>query len=436
MPQVAQSSYSEILEKDDLTVSELFEVRRKVFSAEEEKTAFNKFVKDVEADGSKNLMAAVCNWIEGRLARARELLGEEPSNPLGRYIEAESLMACRRIDDAIGLLKKSAGQIDAGHGYVLLARALRRRGDYGAAAEAIKKGLAQGKENADLHAEAGILDDIRADYDSSVANYRKALELNSECVDALFRMAYLSDLHGDTEQALEMYQRCVQVKPVRKNALVNLGLIYEELDRQQEAVACFRFAVEQDPTDRRAALYLRDAEASKDMYFDEEQQKRRERRNKILETPITDFELSVRSRNCLEKMNVHTVGDLTRISEPDLLSFKNFGETSLGEIRRMMSSKSLHLGQALDDVGVEESASSKEARERDEQSRLLSRPVEELGLSIRSYHCMSKLDVQTIGDLVRKTEKELLAVKNFGGTSLTEIKKKLAAHGLSLPGKE
>lgn len=436
MSQVVQSEYSEILEKDDLTVSELFEVRRKVFSAEEEKAAFDKFAREVKADGSNKLVAALCNWVEGRLGRARELLGEEPSGPLGRYMEAEALLACRRIDDAIGLLRKSAEKIDGGHGYVLLARALRRRGDYDGAAEAARKGLAQAEGNADLHAEAGILDDMRSDYDSSVANYRKALELNSECVDALFRLAYLSDLHGDNEQALEMYQRCIRVKPVRKNALVNLGLLYEELDRQDDAVACFRLAVERDPTDRRALLYLRDAVASEDMYFDEEQQKRRERRNKILETPITDFELSVRSRNCLEKMDVHTLGDLTRISEQELLLFKNFGETSLGEIKRMMSSKNLHLAQTLEEAEEGESASSKAEREKDEQSRLISRPVEELGLSVRSHHCMSKLGIKTIGDLARKTDRELMAVKNFGGTSLTEVKKKLAAHGLSLPGKE
>ena len=49
----------------------------------------------------------------------------------------------------------------------------------------------------------------------------------------------------------------------------------------------------------------------------------------LLEIPVTDFELSVRSRNCLRKMNIRTLGDLTRTTEAALLASKNFGETSL-----------------------------------------------------------------------------------------------------------
>ena len=69
------------------------------------------------------------------------------------------------------------------------------------------------------------------------------------------------------------------------------------------------------------------------MYYDEDQERREDKRNKILRTPINDFELSVRSRNCLAKMGVHTLGDLVKKTEPELLSYKNFGETSLQEIK-------------------------------------------------------------------------------------------------------
>src|SRR5438034_9904796 len=67
-----------------------------------------------------------------------------------------------------------------------------------------------------------------------------------------------------------------------------------------------------------------------------------------LEIPVTDFELSVRSRNCLRRMNIRTLGDLTRTTEAALLASKNFGETSLQEIKEMMSSKGLRLGMALE----------------------------------------------------------------------------------------
>ena len=46
-------------------------------------------------------------------------------------------------------------------------------------------------------------------------------------------------------------------------------------------------------------------------------------------------------------MNIRTLKDLTKITEADLLSFKNFGETSLNEIKAILSQKGLRLGQAL-----------------------------------------------------------------------------------------
>ena len=72
----------------------------------------------------------------------------------------------------------------------------------------------------------------------------------------------------------------------------------------------------------------------------------------MLEIPVTDFELSVRSRNCLKKMNIRTLGDLTRVSEQQLLSSKNFGETSLLEIKEILGGKGLRLGQALEEGGM------------------------------------------------------------------------------------
>ena len=67
--------------------------------------------------------------------------------------------------------------------------------------------------------------------------------------------------------------------------------------------------------------------------------------SQVLGIPVSDFELSVRSRNCLQKMGINTLGDLARCSEQDLLASKNFGETSLVEIREMLASKGLRLGQ-------------------------------------------------------------------------------------------
>jgi len=64
-------------------------------------------------------------------------------------------------------------------------------------------------------------------------------------------------------------------------------------------------------------------------------------------------------------------------------------------------------------------------------SEVLNRSVEELELSVRSYNCLKNANIQTIGDLVQKTEAEMLRTKNFGRKSLNEIKELLGGLGLS-----
>ena len=62
----------------------------------------------------------------------------------------------------------------------------------------------------------------------------------------------------------------------------------------------------------------------------------------------------------------------------------------------------------------------------------LAMPIDDLDLSVRSRHCLASEDIATVGELVRRTEAELLKVRNFGQTSLAEIKKKLASLDLTL----
>jgi DNA-directed RNA polymerase subunit alpha len=61
-------------------------------------------------------------------------------------------------------------------------------------------------------------------------------------------------------------------------------------------------------------------------------------------------------------------------------------------------------------------------------------PIEELELGVRSYNCLKRVGIETIGDLVTKTESELAAIPNFGKKSIEEVKETLAQHGLSLRG--
>src|SRR5437867_3119645 len=63
-------------------------------------------------------------------------------------------------------------------------------------------------------------------------------------------------------------------------------------------------------------------------------------------------------------------------------------------------------------------------------------PIEELELGVRSYNCLKRVGIETIGDLVTKSENELAAIPNFGKKSIEEVKETLATHGLTLRGGE
>ncbi len=202
----------------------------------------------------------------------------------------------------------------------------------------------------------------------------------------------------------------------------------------RKAEACYQQVINYDPNHPRARLFFKDCRASRDMYYDEETEEHYKRLSVVLETPVTDFELSVRSRNCLRKMNIRTLGDLTRTTEMQLLSSKNFGETSLSEIKEMMTSKGLRLGMALE--GADRSIAQVHTQVAEEippeQKALLARPISDLNLSVRARKCMSKLNLQTLGDLVIHSGDELLECKNFGVTSLNEVREKLTGLNLKL----
>jgi DNA-directed RNA polymerase subunit alpha len=59
-------------------------------------------------------------------------------------------------------------------------------------------------------------------------------------------------------------------------------------------------------------------------------------------------------------------------------------------------------------------------------------PIEELELGVRSYNCLKRVGIETIGDLVSKSDAELAAIPNFGKKSIEEVAETLSAHGLTL----
>ena len=144
------------------------------------------------------------------------------------------------------------------------------------------------------------------------ALYERAVEADPNHAGALFGLALENDRRGNDDTALDLYQRAAARYPSHVGSLINLGLLYEDRDEFDRAQKCYQRVLDSYPDHRRARLFLLDAQASGDMYYDEEAQKKRDRLSQVLGIPVSDFELSVRSRNCLQKMGIATLGDLTR----------------------------------------------------------------------------------------------------------------------------
>jgi DNA-directed RNA polymerase subunit alpha len=285
---------------------------------------------------------------------------------------------------------------------------------------------------ANKHLDAARAASRAGDRPTELAELRRAVNADPLNTHALFELAYRLDLVGEEDEALALYERVCERAPAPVNALVNLAVLYEDRGEYARSERCLRQVLETNPTHPRARLYMKDVQASREMSVEDEGERDLLKRRALLDTPVTDFDLSVRARTALKKMNIRTLGDLLRITEAELMSYKNFGETSLIEIKKMLAAKGLRLGQGLDDPHRPSRRPVPDHLKGSGREAVLNKPVGDLQLSVRARKALQLLNIQTLGDLAARTEAELMGVKNFGATSLAEVKERLAEAGLSL----
>lgn len=268
--------------------------------------------------------------------------------------------------------------------------------------------------------------------ETELAELRRAVAADPQNPNPMFELAYRLDLSGEEDEALSLYERVCERAPAPVNALMNLAIMYEDRADYARSERCLRQILETMPNHTRARLFMKDVQASREMTIEDEGERDIMKRKALLDTPVTDFELSVRARTCLKKMNIRSLGDLLRISEAELLTYKNFGESSLTEIKKMLSAKGLKLGQGSDDAHRAARRQIADQLKGSGKEAALAKTVSDLQLSVRARKALQLLNIQTLGDLASHTEAELMGVKNFGATSLSEVKERLAENGLAL----
>ena len=360
-------------------------------------------------------------------------LSQATGSDFAEFTRGECLCALGRYDEAVEAYREAGKRgYDAVQAVLSEAGAIRMSGRLDEAEALLKANARTAVTRADYSYQMGGILADRGDTFGAIEYFERSVDMDSHHSRALFRLAALNASFGNDDTARGLYERSLSRPPFYLGALINLGLLYEDAERYEAAAFCFKRVVEFDPSHERARLYLKDIEASGEMFYDEDAVRRGREEEQTLNTPIADFELSARSRNCLDRMEIHTLGDLTRISEPELLGSKNFGETSLKEVRDILDSRGLSIG--IHATDAKRQAPQQVTREDlpDEQKAVFDAPVADLNLSVRARKCVSRLNISTIGEIMNRSPDDLLGVRNFGVTSLNEIRAKLAEMGLSL----
>jgi DNA-directed RNA polymerase alpha subunit len=147
---------------------------------------------------------------------------------------------------------------------------------------------------------------------------------------------------------------------------------------------------------------------------------------------VDDLELSVRTINCLRNEGFFYLGELVQKSEAELLRMSNFGRKSLNEIKEVLAKLDLHLGMELRGWRSNPNEARSVHAQTPVETRVLLQIVDELEFSVRTAICLRNDNIVYIGQLIQKSEAEMLRTPNFGRKSLNEVKEVLAQMGLHL----
>ncbi len=429
------------LTTEDLSPDKLHEVRREVHCHVDLRSQLDelladfgtKVAKSLSSENKADVRKGTALWMLGKSEEAIKLLEPARASKERSYILGVSYLEVGRPQDALASLKE-ASEADGSDAHVSASycEAKIKAGKYDEAETHVEKLMK--KDGAQGLYLKGLLADLQGYHDEAMKCYEKALEVEPGHPSALFRLAYIMDLTGEDSRALELYEQLRKMRPMHLNTVMNLGVLYEDRGEYERAIQCYQTVLDYYPGHGRADLYLKDAQASLTMFYDEDAARREAKVAQILGQPVAEISFSPRVRTALQKLGVNSLAELVAKSEEDLLQIPNFGRTSLRELKEFLSSKGLSLASASGPGGVVEPAIEEAPVITDGpvNEETLKKNLSDLEWSGRIRKVYEKMSVVTVGDLLKRTEKDLLKSKNLGVTSIKEIRKKLGQLGVSM----
>jgi len=431
------------LSTEDLSLERLHEMRKEIHCHVDLRDQVQALVADFSAVAKKlssenkaDVRKGTALWLIGRSEDAIGVLKDSRASKEKSYVLGISYLEAGRPTDALEQLKE-ASSADSSDPLISAAYCEAK----------IRTGLI---EEAEAHVDRmikkeptgrgyylkGLLADVQGFHDAAMNAYEKSLEVEPGYPESLFRLAYIMDLSGDDARALELYEQLRKLRPMHMNTMMNLGIMYEDRGEYERAEQCYQSVIDHFPNHPRAQLYLKDAKASTTMFYDEDAARREAKVLQILGQPVAEISFSPRVRNALQKLGVNSLGDLVQKSEDDLLAIPNFGRTSLRELKEFLSSKGLSLATASGPGGLvappEPGLVAPEVAAGPVSDETLKKNLSDFEWSGRIRKVFEKLSLVTVGDLLARTEKDLLKSKNLGVTSIKEIRKKLGQLGVQM----
>ncbi len=137
----------------------------------------------------------------------------------------------------------------------------------------------------------------------------------------------------------------------------------------------------------------------------------------------------VKANYNVEKTRVEDSGDYDKLTIEVWTNGSIYPKEAIGMASKMLIDH-LQTIVELSETEIEEDFMVE--RKSEEKNRNLEKPIEDLDLSVRSYNCLKRAGIHTIGELIEKTEEDMMKVRNLGKKSLKEVKQKLEEMNLSL----
>ncbi len=443
---------TDILFNEQLTADDIRSLSDRIREDEELRSEVNKVYKEFQeyhtkfsSDNRAIVRKATIGWILGNSLEAVELLeGVKPSRE-AKVVLGLSHKELGNYHIALDLLEDVYEQVkeqEDSKGYLLsdLVGCQLQLNRLEEAKELVENEKEAFESNPNIPYLEGFIQELEGRPGDALAKYQDALRMDENHIPTLFRKAVLIDRQADRlmnseqepeEYARSIYEKIMDLTPSYEGPIMNLGILYEDQEEYESAQECYQMVLNEQPDDEIAEMYHGDAKASMNLSFQEEQMRERLDVGRVLNKSLSEFDFPQRIMDAFDQLKVETLGDLIQCSEEQLLACNNFGQYSLDRVKNFLDEHDLSLSQKN-----RSKVTLKPGPPPEEVDDILRKQIEEFDWSARSKRAMKRLSIFTVKDLVEHTEEELLDCRNFGETSLQEVKDTLSELGLSLKDNE